>query len=426
MKQSTKTARARRYTARVQCAELYRAAAHDYYFCRPDYTAARLAPCTAARVIVPRPLLPLVTWYAKQAIYTTDYNTCTRTAAAFAAEQNSARRPLYNPLVHRTAPALYSFTFARTVYPYNAVTLAPAAADYTARAACNTIYTAALFSACMLPTSAAPARVHFTAPVIDAAARAALARALQAPAPTWQYTAPAYTDNSGLPDSVLQLATKTARAAFKFLAQKEGGKQWQDLYTAAHNYYKTGRTDNNDVMDVVQIAALAIMETAHTAAPLASNYAFDMFVKYGILPDGTLFARTYTKKDKTQVTLYGRRALQSYATIAVNKYINKQRQTAARGLVSVEKMQESLQDSYTAAPAAKCAELQEIETLQAIAQVLGVHTMEYRAAIYRARGYSGKETAAVLHVSEYTICRALARARAALLKNGIAPKTLKK
>ena len=261
---------------------------------------------------------------------------------------------------------------------------------------------------------------------MDAAARAALASALQAPAPTWQYTAAPYNDNSVLPNSVLQIAAKTARAAFKFLAQKDGGKQWQDLYIAAHNYYKTGHTDNNDVMDVIQVAALAIMETAHAAAPLASNYSFEMFVKYGILPNGALFSRTYTKKDKTQVTLYGRRALQSYATIAVNKYINKQRQNAARGLVSVEKMQESLQDSYTAAPAAKCAELQEIETLQAIAQVLGVHTIEYRAAIYRARGYSGKETAAALHVSEYTICRALARARAALFNNGIAPKTLKK
>lgn len=298
-------------------------------------------------------------------------------AAAFLNEQNTARRPLYNPLIHRTAPALYSFTFAR--------------------------------------------------PVMDAAARAALASALQAPAPTWQYTAAPYNDNSALTDSVLQLAAKAARASFKFLAQKDGGKQWQDLYTAAHNYYKTGHTDNNDVMDVIQIAALAIMETAHAAAPLASNYSFEMFVKYGILPNGALFTRTYTKKDKTQVTLYGRRALQSYATIAVNKYINKQRQNAARGLVSVEKMQESLQDSYTAAPAAKCANLQEVETLQAISQVLGgKKALQYQIVLAVSMGYTQKEIATKTGYTQGYIAQQLAKARAALFNNGIAPKTLKK
>ena len=298
-------------------------------------------------------------------------------AAAFLNEQNSARRPLYNPLLHRAAPALYNFTFAH--------------------------------------------------PVMSAAARAALASALQAPAPMWQYTAAPYNDNSALTDSVLQLAAKAARASFKFLAQKDGSKQWQDLYTAAHNYYKTGYTDNNDVMDVIQVAALAIMETAHAAAPLASNYSFDMFVKYGILPDSSLFTRTYTKKDKTQVTLYGRRALQSYATIAVNKYINKQRQNAARGLVSVEKMQESLQDSYTAAPAAKCANLQEVETLQAIAQILGgKKALQYQIVLAVSMGYTQKEIAAKTGYTQGYIAQQLAKARAALFDNGIAPKTLKK
>lgn len=259
------------------------------------------------------------------------------------------------------------------------------------------------------------------------AARAALASALQAPAPAWQYTAPAYTDNSVLQDSVLQLAAKTARAAFKFLAQKEGGKQWQDLYTAAHNYYKTGYTDNSDCMDIIQTAALAIVQTVHTAAPLASSYSFEMLVKYGILPNGTIFTRTYTKKDKTQVALYGRRALQSYATIAVNKYINKQRQNAARGLVSVEKMQESLQDSYTAAPAAKSAELQEIETLQAIAQVLGgKKSLQYQIVLAVSMGYTQKEIAAKTGYTQGYIAQQLAKARAALFNNGIAPKTLKK
>lgn len=264
------------------------------------------------------------------------------------------------------------------------------------------------------------------------AARAALASALQAPAPTWQYIAAPYNDNSALPDSVLQLAAKTARAAFKFLAQKDGGKQWQDLYTAAHNYYKIGYTDNSDCMDIIQTAALAIVQTVHTAAPLASSYSFEMLVKYGILPNGTIFTRTYTKKDKTQVTLYGRRALQSYATIAVNKYINKQRQTAARGLVSVEKLQENLQDSYTAdfkkdiVQAAIDNKLQLVETLESIKQILGIHTIEYRIIVLRARGYNSKETAAALHVSESTICRKLEKIRIKLLTANIAPKILKK